>query len=78
MRTRSRRMAGLAGAAALLASLSFASSAEAARRAGHRPTAAASVRTLGEAGDAASESWLGRAYSWLQAIFGADNGGIVP
>ena len=77
MRNPRRRLAGLA-VAALVASLCFASSAEAARRGGTRTTATAGVRMVVETGEAASESWVSRTIHWLQAFFGADNGEVIP
>ena len=77
MRNPRRRFAGLA-AAALVASLCFATSAEAARRGGTRTAATAGARTVVEIGDTASESWMSRTIHWLQAFFGADNGEVVP
>jgi hypothetical protein len=72
-----RRLLGFTLAA--LISIGVAASAGAARgpRADCRPVSAA-VALGDDPGSSPEAGWFLRAWSWFEALFGADNGNIVP
>ncbi len=74
--TTSRRNTGLL-VAILLTAFALAQPADAARRSGGSRVQRAAIVDSDGTTDAAS-SWLGRAWSWLTSLIGADNGGIHP
>lgn len=71
-----RRTTGLLVAVFLVA-FALAQPADAARRSGGARVQRASIVDAAGTPDAGS-TWLVRAWSWLTALIGADNGGIHP